>query len=94
MIIVLPVQVAASIRDISSRILTFWNYNTISRGKASLFEILKNEFPGVDLSKYIFFTSLRTYDYQQVKCFVILTFKDWISSYRNDLCAQQVNDCR
>jgi phospholipase D1/2 len=61
--VVLPIQVAAPIRDVTPRFLTFWNYATISRGKFSLFRILSEEFPNEDINNYVHFGSLRTYDF-------------------------------
>lgn len=61
--VVLPIQVAAPIQDLTPRFLTFWNYAAISRGKFSLFKILSKEFPKEDINNYVHFGSLRTFDF-------------------------------
>lgn len=40
-----------------------WEYQTINRGKNSIFKTLEREFPKVDINQYIFFSSLRNYGY-------------------------------
>jgi phospholipase D1/2 len=44
-------------------IILKWQFKTISRGGSSLLEQLKEDFPDVDLSEYVSFFCLRTYEF-------------------------------
>jgi phosphatidylserine/phosphatidylglycerophosphate/cardiolipin synthase-like enzyme len=60
-IVMIPIQTASLISDTTTQLIMYWEYHTIYRGENSLFGILEKEFPKVDIGKYIFFTSMRTW---------------------------------
>lgn len=62
-IIMLPLQTAAPIKDKTTLVITYWQYMSIYRGEDSFFGLLQKEFPKVDISKYVTFTSMRNWSY-------------------------------
>eukprot|EP01080_Neovahlkampfia_damariscottae_P008939 gene8939-888_t len=60
-IICVPFQTGFPMSESSTKIISYWQYKSIFRGENSLFGVLEKEYPKVDIGKYIFFCSLRTY---------------------------------
>jgi phospholipase D1/2 len=60
-IVVLPVHPGADPKDVTTRIVMKHIYKTIYMGDGSLLAKLEQDFPGVKLTDYISFYSLRNY---------------------------------
>eukprot|EP01080_Neovahlkampfia_damariscottae_P005093 gene5093-8692_t len=66
-VLILPLQNAAPLTTGTfdqTKIIVYWQFLSIFRGKDSLFEILNQEFPNIDLNEYIYIGSLRAFDFR------------------------------
>ncbi|KAN0011905.1 hypothetical protein ACTFIU_000122 [Dictyostelium citrinum] len=61
-IIMVPISPSGDLALASSRMIIGWTNRTISQGGQSILELLKNEFPDVDLAQYISFNSIRQWE--------------------------------
>jgi phospholipase D1/2 len=64
-VMILPLQNAAPLTTATfdqTKIMTYWQLLSLFRGPDSIFEILKSEFPKVDIDNYIYIGSLRKYE--------------------------------
>ncbi|KAM9989731.1 hypothetical protein ACTFIY_005778 [Dictyostelium cf. discoideum] len=61
-IIMVPISPSGDLALASSRMIIGWTNRTISQGGQSILELLKNEFPDVDLDQYISFNSIRQWE--------------------------------
>ncbi|KAK5582590.1 hypothetical protein RB653_004175 [Dictyostelium firmibasis] len=61
-IIMVPISPSGDLALASSRMIIGWTNRTISQGGQSVLELLKNEFPDVDLAQYISFNSIRQWE--------------------------------
>lgn len=56
---------ASNMEGLAAQILTYWQYNTSTRGSYSMAEYLRSRRPNADLDKYFHLVSMRNYGYTQ-----------------------------